>query len=101
LCEAACYILEESKAADRDKRGNKEKRVDSPECLAAMCFHAPNKGQQIRGLRLFAYLFFHSVDILFLNELPCRTKSLRRIIGMVGPVLLMASFDLAAVPKGA
>ena len=44
--ERMTYIAEESKVIYQSKDGKDEKVFDALECLAAMCSHVPNRGEQ-------------------------------------------------------
>ena len=45
--ERMTYIPDESKVVYKSKDGKSEKTFDALEWIAAMCFHVPNKGEQM------------------------------------------------------
>jgi hypothetical protein len=45
--ERMTYLPEESKVVYGSEGGKEEKVLDALECLAAMGFHAPDKGEQM------------------------------------------------------
>ena len=51
--ERMTYIPEESKVIYQSKNGKEEKVFDALAWLAAMCFHVPNKGEQV--VRYYGY----------------------------------------------
>ena len=51
--ERMTYFSDESKVVYRSKDNKQEKTFDSPEWLAPMCPHVPNKGEQM--VRYYGY----------------------------------------------
>ena len=51
--ERMTYVRDDSKVIYQSKDRKKEKIFDAMECLAAMCYHVPNKGEQM--VRYYGY----------------------------------------------